>query len=272
MAEIIDFPFASSSLQAKQQVSLKADVKDSFFSGFLHSSEERSIPVVPSSLRHLLGLAKPVCSFSASSICLVTPVSAALKKSWPSPSPARPRPSSVSASSPSSKPPPPKLPLPHPDSAFERQTRELAEAVLARDRERNWNLLNNPRRLRIQTIDSLCMEIAGTLPLLSGSAARRPVDDASELHREAARNTLRQLGNTKTPEAQALHEALHTVLLHRDANLADVQNLLAEMLQTREQWAELVPLDRASLSEEALDEQVRPRLERTLGTHRLLRP
>ncbi len=157
-----------------------------------------------------------------------------------------------------------KLPLPHPDSAFERQTRELAEAVLARDRERNWNLLNNPRRLRIQTIDSLCMEIAGTLPLLSGSAARRPVDDASELHREAARNTLRQLGNTKTPEAQALHEALHTVLLHRDANLADVQNLLAEMLQTREQWAELVPLDRASLSEEALDEQVRPRLERTL--------
>ncbi len=144
--------------------------------------------------------------------------------------------------------------------AFEQQTRALALAVLQRDRESGWGLLASPRRLRIQTIDSLCMEIAGTMPLLSGSAGRAPLDDASELYRQAARNTLLQLGGSDS----RLHDALEVILLHRDGNLADVEKLLAEMLQTREQWAELLPLDRASLSDEVLDGQVRLCLERTL--------
>ena len=151
-------------------------------------------------------------------------------------------------------------PLRDPGSPFEQKTRSLAQAALDRDRQNGWNLRTNPRRLRIQTIDSLCMEIAGTLPLLSGSAARTPVDDASELYREAARNTLRQLGGRD----RQLHEALHTVLLHRDGSLGDVETLLADMLQTREQWGELVPLDRATLADEVLDQQVRLRLERAL--------
>ena len=151
-------------------------------------------------------------------------------------------------------------PLSNSAAPFDYQTRSLAQAVLARDRERGWNLLSSPRRLRIQTIDSLCIEIAATLPLLSGVAARTPTDDPTELYREAARSTLRQLGG---PD-RALHNALHTVLLHRDGSLADVESLLAEMLATREQWAELVPLDRASLTDEFLDQQVRLRLERTL--------
>ena len=152
--------------------------------------------------------------------------------------------------------------LSDPGSSFEQKTRALALAVLERDRQSNWRLLSEPRRLRIQTIDSLCMEIAGTLPLLSGMASRTPIDDANDLYREAARRTLRQLGG---PNRQ-LHDALHSVLLHRDGNLADVESLLAEMLGTREQWGELVPLDRESLTDEALDQQVRPRLERTLET------
>lgn len=151
-------------------------------------------------------------------------------------------------------------PLQDPGSPFEQTTRALAQAALDRDRQHGWGLLTEPRRLRIQTIDALCIEIAGTLPLLSGSARRTPVDDASELYRRAARNTLRQLGGPDRP----LHEALHSVLLHRDGNLADVETLLAEMLGAREQWAELVPLDRASLTDEVLDRQVRLRLERTL--------
>lgn len=151
-------------------------------------------------------------------------------------------------------------PLGDPHSAFEQKTRDLARAALVRNRELGWNLLSNSHRLRIQTIDSLCMEIAGTLPLLSGTAGRTPVDDASELYSEAARRTLRQLGG---PD-RTLHEALHAVLLHRDADLSNVEMLLAETLAAREQWAELVPLHRESLTDAALDREVRPRLERTL--------
>jgi ATP-dependent helicase/nuclease subunit A len=147
------------------------------------------------------------------------------------------------------------------DSEFDRQTRALAEAVLQRDKLLGWNLLEHPRRLRIRTIDSLCMEIAQSLPVLSGSGGgQRPVEEAAPMYREAARQTLMQLGG---PDA-ALDEALRTVMLHRDGSLADCERLLMEMLPLRNQWGELVPLTKQELNDEFLDGTVLPKLERAL--------
>ena len=151
-------------------------------------------------------------------------------------------------------------PLAEDASSFEHETRALAEAVLAMDARLGWRLLEQPQRLRIRTIDALCSEIARTLPLLSGSGTNQPVEDAESLHREAARRTLLELGGADT----SLNEALQTVLLHRDGNLSDCETLLARMLEQRQQWGELVPLDTESLTDEHLDTQVRPRLERSL--------
>ena len=93
--------------------------------------------------------------------------------------------------------------------------------------------------MNIRSIDSVCAEIANSLPLLSGAGGpRRPVEDAEPLYRLAARRTLLQLGGSNA----TLHDALNTVLLHRDGNLADCETLIAGMLQTREQWGELLPL------------------------------
>ena len=137
----------------------------------------------------------------------------------------------------------------------------LAEAVLRRDRALGWGLLENPQRLRVRTIDSVCAEIARSLPVLSGGGGgQAPVDDASPLYREAARRTLMQLGG----DDAALNDALRTVLLHRDGNLAECERLLAEMLQLRDQWGELIPLRREELDDAYLDGTVLPRLERTL--------
>ena len=147
-------------------------------------------------------------------------------------------------------------------SSFERETRALAEAVLTVDTRFGWRLLEQPQRLRIRTIDALCAEIARTLPLLSGSGASQPVESAESLHREAARRTLLELGGADP----ILNDALQTVLLHRDGNLNDCETLLARMLEQRQQWGELVPLDTESLTDEHLDAEVRPRLERSLET------
>lgn len=147
-------------------------------------------------------------------------------------------------------------------SSFERETRALAEAALAVDARLGWRLLEQPQRLRIRTIDALCAEIARTLPLLSGSGTSQPIEEAEPLHREAARRTLLELGGADG----ILNDALLTVLLHRDGNLNDCEALLARMLEQRQQWGELVPLDTESLTEEHLDTQVRPRLERSLET------
>jgi len=146
-------------------------------------------------------------------------------------------------------------------SAFTRETRALAAAVLARDSERRWEILTLPERLNIRTIDSVCAEIAGSLPLLSQSGgANRPAMDAMPLYRLAAQRTLMQLGGAD----RRLHNALYTVMLHRDASFFDCETLLARMLQHREQWGELVPLGPELHDDDELDRVVRPRLERAL--------
>ena len=144
---------------------------------------------------------------------------------------------------------------------FDRQTRTLAHAVLDRDSQLGWGLLDHPNRLNIRTIDSVCGEIARTLPVLSGSGGRlTPADDAALLHHEAARHTLLQLGN----EDAEFNLALRILLLHRDGNLAECEALIANMLSLRDQWGKLIPLDQRELSDAYLDTVVLPRLELAL--------
>jgi ATP-dependent helicase/nuclease subunit A len=146
------------------------------------------------------------------------------------------------------------------DAEFERMTRELAEEVLRRDAALGWELVEHPRRLNIRTIDSVCGEIARLLPVLSGGGGRQmPVEDPTLMFREAARQTLMQLGGADAE----LDAALRTVLLHRDGSLADCERLLVEMLGLRNQWGELVPLGR-QLDNVLLDNEVLPKLERAL--------
>jgi ATP-dependent helicase/nuclease subunit A len=146
------------------------------------------------------------------------------------------------------------------DTDVDKETRALAEAVLHRGRLLGWQLLDHPHRLNLRTIDSVCAEIAHSLPVLSGGGGQSPVLDASLLYHEAARQTLMQLGG----EDASLDDALRTILLHRDGNLAECERLLAEMLEWRDQWGELVPLGRRNLDDAYLDRTVLPKLERAL--------
>jgi ATP-dependent helicase/nuclease subunit A len=147
------------------------------------------------------------------------------------------------------------------DSDFDRETYALAERVLRRDGLLGWELLQHPRRLNIRTIDSVCGEVARLLPVLSGAGGRQaPVEDATLMYREAARETLMQLGGDNVE----LNAALRTVLLHRDGSLRDCERLLMEMLPLRNQWGELVPLGTQQLDDTFLDETVLPKLELAL--------
>ena len=146
-------------------------------------------------------------------------------------------------------------------SPFEVGLHALAAAVLARDAQLGWNLLDNPARLNIRTIDSLSNEIASALPILSGSSgAQSPTDEAAPLVAEAARRTLMLLGG----EDSALSDALELLLLHRDGNLANCEDLIATMLATRDQWGELVPLATHRLTDRYLDDTILPRLDAAL--------
>ncbi len=117
----------------------------------------------------------------------------------------------------------------------ERRTRELAVAALARDKEMGWDLPRNPGRLRIQTIDALCMSIAGAMPWLARLGALPSVeDDTKPLYREAAYRTLLALGGDEEHAAPVA-----ALLRHMDNNAVAVRDSLAAMLASRDQWLAL---------------------------------
>ena len=145
-------------------------------------------------------------------------------------------------------------------SEFERLTHALAQAVLKRDRERGWSLLERPHLLNIRTIDSLCATIVRAVPLTAGEmSGAQPVADPKPLYQQAAHAVMMRFGGDDT----VLHEAVQTVLMHRDGDLAFCERVLAEMLSRREQWGSLVPLG-GDLTEEHLETVTLPRLNDSL--------
>lgn len=116
---------------------------------------------------------------------------------------------------------------------------QLARRALARAQKAGWRILEQPDLLQIETIDSLCMRIAQSQPILARLGGRlEPVENARELYLEAARRTIRHLGDYNSD----LSAALDHLLTLRDNNLPDCENLIAGMLATRDQWEADFPL------------------------------
>ncbi len=121
---------------------------------------------------------------------------------------------------------------PEPQDPHAQRTWKLAQAVLQRDRELEWNLLQSPQRLRVQTIDSLCRSITKQLPLASGIGAQPDtLEDADQAYRLAVRELFHLL-----EQDSPLREDLTRLLRHMDNNLPAVENLLTSLLAKREQW------------------------------------
>ncbi len=132
----------------------------------------------------------------------------------------------------------------------------LARAALTHSEARGWRLLEQPHRLNIETIDSLCLRIAHNQPLLSRMGGRlSPSENTGPLYIQAARRTLGLLGSAD-PELDA---ALTHLLELRDNNLPDCERLIAGMLAQRDQWIRAFPLI-GNMGEDEWD-LVRSRLE-----------
>ncbi|WP_051362300.1 UvrD-helicase domain-containing protein [Solimonas soli] len=140
------------------------------------------------------------------------------------------------------------------------QTWRLARGALQRSRQRGWQLEDNPQRLRVMTIDALCMHITQQMPVTAGFGGRVQIaDEAEPLYREAARATLATL-EAETP----YREALARVLRHFDNRSGQLERQLVMLLARRDQWLRFATeggrAARAEL-EAALDGVVRAALE-----------
>jgi ATP-dependent exoDNAse (exonuclease V) beta subunit len=110
-------------------------------------------------------------------------------------------------------------------------TYDLSLKALERSAGQDWQLIENPSRLRIFTIDSLCAHLARQMPLMSrfGSQPRVAVD-ATALYAQAAEQTLALL------EDSAHGEVVKAALRYVDNNAGQLNNLLITMLEKRDQW------------------------------------
>lgn len=121
---------------------------------------------------------------------------------------------------------------PEPTDPHILRTWKIAQQVLQRDQELQWNLLHSPQRLRVQTIDSLCRSITKQLPLASGIGAQPDtLEDAEQAYQLAVRELFKLL-----EEDTPLRVDLTRLLRHLDNNLPAVEKLLTGLLGKREQW------------------------------------
>lgn len=119
-------------------------------------------------------------------------------------------------------------------SSHEQRTRDLAAEALRRGGALGWRLQDNPARLQIQTIDSLCVRITSAMPWVARLGALPGFTEQPEpLYREAARETLRLLESD--PE---VGEMVATLLVHCDNRASMLIDLVASMLGRRDQWLE----------------------------------
>jgi ATP-dependent helicase/nuclease subunit A len=109
---------------------------------------------------------------------------------------------------------------------------ELLQAARARDAARGWNLLHNPSRLRIETIDAMNHWLATQLPISARSGPSLEIAPApATLYRRAARNCLAL--TAEDPDAAAAAELLFDRL---DNSWSRLEQLLADMLERRSHW------------------------------------
>ena len=126
---------------------------------------------------------------------------------------------------------------PNNQEIFPQETANRAvETVRQRSQEEGWNLLEQPSRLQIVTIDALCTGLIRRMPWASRFGSLPGITDNPNSVYEAAVLNLYESANENI-EAQT---ALKTLLQHLDNNSEKLQQLLVQLLTKRDQWLRLM--------------------------------
>lgn len=121
---------------------------------------------------------------------------------------------------------------PMPEALHLQRRWHLARAALNHAEKKNWQLLDTPSRLRIQTLDSLTSYLTANMPIQSKLGIHQSITDSPDhFYQEAACRFLTH--GLQHPSWQA---HIETLLLHLDNRLDKTKQLLASMLGKRESW------------------------------------
>jgi len=142
---------------------------------------------------------------------------------------------------------------PEPTGSHERLTWQLAKNALEHSNTKGWDVLKNPNRLRIKTIDAFYGSLARRAPMAGLIGGGMQItDDYHSFYLKAARELLGEL-----EQENGWTDSLEVVLNHIDNRFDRAEELLVSMLEKREHWLPIV------LSARNTDD-LRDKLENTL--------
>ncbi len=111
---------------------------------------------------------------------------------------------------------------------------EMRSRIIAKlDKVKHQDIIQNPSRLRIQTIDAFCYYLISQAPIFTKINSNFKIiqnQEAEIYYSKAARAVLENL------EDQQYSAYLEALLLHLDNDLERVENLFITMSKSREQW------------------------------------
>lgn len=126
-----------------------------------------------------------------------------------------------------------KAELSEPSPEHEKKTWSLAKQALMRSHALEWHLLENPNRLRVTTIDALCLSLVGQMPVLSRMGIQpKVIENAEALYLTAIQRLFRNI--EKRPPQYA--ESLQKIFAYFNYDIEYMTDLFQKMLQYREQW------------------------------------
>ena len=148
-----------------------------------------------------------------------------------------------------------------PEAPHKHLTWELGRDALAQDRRQNWRLLENPARLKVQTIDSFCTSLTQQTPLLSGIGSALGIDEnAIELYRETAHQVL-DLVEQDTKAGEVVRRILQRLNNSKESFLERIVQLLRKRDLWMIQFFEKSDTPRRENQEQILSALVQSRLE-----------
>jgi ATP-dependent exoDNAse (exonuclease V) beta subunit len=126
-----------------------------------------------------------------------------------------------------------------PESEHEKVTFDLASEALKRDQEKGWQIIENPGRLRLQTIDALCASLTRQMPILAKLGTQpETLENAEPLYQQAAIKTLAELES-----GEGWSDVIANLVFHLDNDLPRIKNLIVDMLKKRDQWLQHVVIE-----------------------------
>jgi ATP-dependent helicase/nuclease subunit A len=119
-----------------------------------------------------------------------------------------------------------------PSASHQQQTYHIARNALHHNKQHQWDLLNNPHRLSIMTIDAFCMTLTQKMPMTSGLCTMQTLNSTPFNDYQLASHNLLQNLHEDTPHK----DHLITLLQHLDYQESRLQSLFNHMLAYRDQW------------------------------------